>query len=67
MTKSRRELIKFWRDSADKNWAAAQSLFRLKHYDMSLFCCHLTIEKYIKALLIQNTQESPLIWLSRSR
>lgn len=51
--------IAFWRNSGDKNWKTAQSLFRLKHYDMCLFCCHLTLEKYLKALAMSINNDNP--------
>ncbi|HAZ28403.1 MAG TPA: hypothetical protein DCY48_01345 [Candidatus Magasanikbacteria bacterium] len=52
-------IIQFWKKSADKNHAAAKSLFRLGHYDMCLFCCHLAIEKYLKAYYIAQTGKLP--------
>lgn len=51
--------IVFWKNSGDKNWRTAQSLLRLKHYDMCLFCCHLTLEKYLKALAASNNGAAP--------
>ena len=47
--------IKFLKDSASEDWRTEQSLFELRHYDMCLFCCHLAIEKYLKALILLRT------------
>lgn len=37
---------------AEKDVETAQDLFRLRHYDWSLFIWHLAIEKILKALLV---------------
>ncbi|NUO82111.1 HEPN domain-containing protein [candidate division KSB1 bacterium] len=50
-------VIRSWRESADKDWEVAQSLFKLKHYAYSLFFCHLVVEKLLKALVVQKTGE----------
>ncbi len=52
-------VIRSWRESADKDWEVAQSLFKLKHYAYSLFFCHLVVEKLLKALAVQKTNEHP--------
>jgi len=52
-------IIRSWRESADKDWEVAQSLFKLKHYAYSLFFCHLVVEKLLKALVVQKTNEHP--------
>jgi HEPN domain-containing protein len=50
-------VIRSWRESADKDWNVAQSLFKLKHYAYSLFFCHLVVEKLLKAHVVQKTGE----------
>lgn len=49
--------IKYWPESAEKNWQVAQSLFRNKHYDACLFFVHLSIEKLIKGLVVIETKK----------
>lgn len=53
------QVIRSWRESADKDWEVARSLFKLKHYAYSLFFCHLGVEKLLKALVVQKTGEHP--------
>ena len=50
--------IEFWLVSAERNWQTAQSLFELKHYDACLFYCHLTLEKLLKALVVEKTDKA---------
>ncbi len=57
-----KETIIFWQQSANNAWKTANGLFSLKRYDSCLFFCHLTLEKILKSLVIQNTkQNSPFI------
>ncbi|MDA2921737.1 HEPN domain-containing protein [Patescibacteria group bacterium AH-259-L07] len=53
MTKNLKSQVEYWRNSAQRNWKTALSLFDLKHYDSCLFFCHLTLEKALKALVVQ--------------
>ena len=56
------ETIEFWQKSSDNDWKTANGLFGLKRYDSCLFFCHLTLEKALKSLVVQNTkQNSPFI------
>lgn len=52
------EQINYWKQSAQKNFAAAQTLFEGKHYDGSLFFCHLSLEKYLKGLVVEKTKKA---------
>lgn len=54
-----KEMIEYWRDTADNDWGTAQSLWRSKRYDACLFYCHLVLEKLLKGLIIQKTNEVP--------
>lgn len=49
--------IAYWKDTADHDWGTAISLFKSKRYDACLFFCHLTIEKTLKALVVEKTRE----------
>lgn len=57
--KTQEKIITHWKKLAEKNWEASKSLFRLGHYDMCLFCCHLALEKYLKALVTEKTRNNP--------
>jgi HEPN domain-containing protein len=52
-----RRIIQSWLDAAGRDWDVAKNLFKLKHYAYSLFFCHLTVEKLLKALVVQNTSQ----------
>ena len=49
--------INYWLKLAEEDWRAAQGLFKLKHYSACLFFCHLALEKILKALVVQRTQQ----------
>lgn len=57
MTKNLIIQIEYWGNSAQRSWRTALSLFELKHYDSCLFFCHLTLEKILKALVVQKTNK----------
>lgn len=48
--------IRYWQQSATRNFATARDLYRTQHYDACLFFCHLTIEKYLKALVVEKVK-----------
>ncbi|MDA2921636.1 HEPN domain-containing protein [Patescibacteria group bacterium AH-259-L07] len=50
-----KKFVDYWQDNAKKDWQVAQSLLDLKHYNYSLFFCHLTLERLIKALVVSRT------------
>jgi HEPN domain-containing protein len=60
-------IIRYWIESAEKDWDLARNLFKLKHYAYCLFFCHLTTEKLLKALVVQKTgkQAPPIHDLKR--
>ena len=51
--------INYWRESAERNFETAKSLFRLKRYDACLFFCHLAIEKILKGLITKRSRKTP--------
>ncbi len=50
--------INYWKESAGHNWETALDLLKTKHYDACLFFCHLTLEKILKALVVEHTNKS---------
>jgi HEPN domain-containing protein len=50
------KVIEFWKNGAREAYKTAQGLLSLERYDHALFFCHLTIEKMIKALVVEKTQ-----------
>ncbi|MFC1615208.1 HEPN domain-containing protein [Patescibacteria group bacterium] len=56
------KVIEYWRCGSEQDWEVARNLFKLKHYHYTLFFCHLTLEKMIKAIVVLKTQnQSPYI------
>lgn len=54
------EVKTFWAKQSDEDWRVVQSLFNNKHYAHALFYCHLSLEKLLKAVVVQETkQQSP--------
>ena len=53
MTKA--EHTKHWLESANESWDSAVYLAAGKHYALSLFALHLTLEKLFKALFIKES------------
>lgn len=52
------EHIAYWIKSADEDWITVHSLFAAKRYLHSLFFCHLTLEKTLKALWVKNNENN---------
>lgn len=50
-----KKFVDYWQDNAKKDWQVSKSLFDLKYYNYSLFFCHLTLERLIKALVVFKT------------
>ncbi|VAX35373.1 hypothetical protein MNBD_UNCLBAC01-377 [hydrothermal vent metagenome] len=50
--------INYWKQSSQRDWKTAQSLFLLKRYDSCLFFCHLTLEKILKGLVVLKTKKT---------
>lgn len=55
--KNIKKQIDYWKKSSARNWKSAQGLLKLKHYDASLFFCHLTLEKILKGLIVKQTNK----------
>jgi HEPN domain-containing protein len=53
------ELVKHWIDSAEIDQKAMNHLFEKEDFHWSLFMGHLVIEKLLKALYIQETNDQP--------
>ena len=54
MTKE--EHIAYWTGNAEKDWQRAERCFKDKDYVFSLFCVHLSLEKIIKALWVNDNE-----------
>lgn len=50
------KIIKYWKESAEKDFEAAEGILKLKHYAACLFFCHLTLEKLLKGLVVEDTK-----------
>lgn len=61
MEKTPQELAGYWWQSAESNRLVAEDLFKLKHYDWSLFLWHLAIEKSLKAKIAAIGKEIPYV------
>jgi HEPN domain-containing protein len=48
------ELVKFWLETAEKDYNTMLHLYESKDYHWSLFMGHLVIEKLLKALYVKN-------------
>src|SRR5437764_5380494 len=44
-------MVRYWLRSSRDDLRAARTLVRGGHYRMAMFCCHLSIEKALKAVL----------------
>ena len=55
-----KKAVEYWLNRAQNNFEIAQKLFKFKHYDWSLFFCHLVLEKLLKGLIVKKTKQSPL-------
>jgi HEPN domain-containing protein len=57
-----KEQTTHWQNSAVRDWKTAQGLFEIKRYDACLFFCHLTLEKFLKGLVVFHARrEAPYI------
>jgi len=57
MTKHETTLA-YFRESSERDWKVAQTLFRSKDYAHSLFFCHLTLEKLLKSIIVEKTDKA---------
>lgn len=53
------EQIQYWFELSDDDIIVAESIFQSKHYLWCLFICHLSVEKTLKGLYVQNCLEMP--------
>lgn len=54
---NRCKLIDYWRDLSYYDIKTAGFMFTTKRYPYSLFMCHLSIEKVLKAIIIKITEK----------
>jgi len=52
---TKKEIIDFWLNRAEDDRITAKTLLKAKRYSASLFFVHLSIEKILKALIIEKT------------
>ncbi|MGA1839075.1 MAG: HEPN domain-containing protein [bacterium] len=57
MTKN--EIIEYWINSSDKDFAAMNHLFESQDYSWALFIGHLVVEKLIKAYYVKTISDNP--------
>ncbi|MAG44777.1 DNA-binding protein [bacterium] len=50
-------IVKYWQEGAERSWDVAKSLWKSKKYDFCLFCCHLTLEKILKAIVVKKSKK----------
>ena len=53
------KLINYWIESSDQDFKTMKDLLNTRNYQWSLFVGHLVIEKLLKALYIQKTNQFP--------
>lgn len=58
MTKN--DVTAYWQTSAKEALASAETLFEATHFDHALFFCHLALEKILKGLVWNKTNNPPL-------
>lgn len=51
--------VQHWRGQALESWSDAEYLISGHRYSLGLFAAHLALEKILKALVYQNTQNTP--------
>jgi len=59
MTQNFQKTIKYWLEGSSKDFKASQVLFEKKLYSQSLFFCHLSLEKILKALFMKKMNKTP--------
>lgn len=53
---SKEEHIKYWVDTAKRDWKSVQNMFSTEDYMPALFFSHLVLEKLCKALWVKNNK-----------
>ena len=51
--------IKYWQKASKQDFETAKILYSNKKYHHALFFCHLSIEKALKAVIIDKTKKAP--------
>ena len=51
--------INNWIKSGEYDFQTAQAMFQSKRYIYVVFMCHLSLEKFLKAVVLQNTKKAP--------
>lgn len=51
-----KKVIDFWKTEAKRNYETSEFLYEGKRYSDCLFFCHLTLEKILKGLVVQQTK-----------
>ena len=54
------KIIEYWRYHASYDIETAEALFKSGRYPYCLFMCHLALEKILKALVVQATEQHAL-------
>lgn len=61
-SKQIKETSDYWKNTAEHDWGTVQALWKAKRYDACLFYCHLTMEKFLKGLVVLKSKDnSPFI------
>ena len=55
---NRQEIIQYWKETAERDWIASQSLFNTENYVHSLYFAHLTLEKLSKAHWVKDNKDT---------
>jgi len=55
---TKQEHIQYWKNMAERDWLAVNSLFETKNYVQALFFGHLVIEKLLKAVWVKDNVEN---------
>lgn len=52
------EIELFWKNQSREDLKTAEGLFSLGRYAPTLFFCHLTLEKFLKSLIVRETKSN---------
>jgi len=55
---TKKEHIKYWRDSSQHDLESAESVFDSQRYDWCLFVGHLALEKIVKAIFVDRNEDT---------
>jgi HEPN domain-containing protein len=53
------KIIEYWSTASKQDFETAEILFENKKYYNALFFCHLSVEKYLKAIIVKKTHGAP--------